>query len=84
MPFVGVFSVLLFIFMCITPAVHGSRSTVDLPKAQNATLQPGAIREDALRIAVTRDGRYFFDSIEAEPGELPDLIRTAIRDGSER
>jgi biopolymer transport protein TolR len=37
-----------------------------------------------LRIAVTRDGRYFFDSIEAEPGELPDLIRTAIRDGSER
>lgn len=83
MPFLGVFLVLLFIFMCITPPFHGG-SPVNLPTAQSATLQPGAVREDAIRIAVTRDGRFFFDSVEAEPGDLPNLIRTAMRSGSER
>lgn len=82
MPFLGVFLVLLFIFMCITPPFHDS--TVNLPNAQGATMQPGAVREDAIRIVVTRDGRFFFDTAEAEPGELPNLIRKALRDGSER
>jgi biopolymer transport protein TolR len=84
MPFLGVFLVLLFIFMSITQPSHGSNPPVNLPKAQSATLQPGAIREDAIRIAVSRDGRCFFDSSQAEPGELPNLIRTAMRSGSER
>jgi biopolymer transport protein ExbD len=82
MPFVGVFFVLLIIFMLI-PTSHGGVS-VDLPKARNAKLQPGAVREDAIRIAVARDGHCFFRSTTAEPEALPDLIRTAIRDGSER
>jgi biopolymer transport protein ExbD len=83
MPFLGVFSVLLFIFMCVTPPAHGGRSPVNLPTAQSATLQPGAVREDAIRIVVRRDGRCFFDSVEAEPGDLPDMIRTAMRSGSD-
>jgi biopolymer transport protein TolR len=84
MPFLGVFSVLLFIIMCVIPPSHSSSSSVNLPTAQSASLQPGAVREDAVRIAVTRDGRFFFDSVEAEPRELPNLIRTAMRTGSER
>jgi biopolymer transport protein TolR len=84
MPFVGVFLVLLFIFMCITPPGHDDGVTLNPPKARSVTLQPGAVREDAIRVAVTRDGRCFFGSAVAEPGELPNLIRTAIRDGSER
>jgi biopolymer transport protein TolR len=84
MPFVGVFLVLLFIFMCITPPDHGHGVTLNPPNARSATLQPGAVREDAIRIAVARDGRCFFGSVEAEPGELPNLIRTAMRTGSER
>ena len=82
-PFVGVFMVLLFIFM-LTPPSHGDMSFGDLPKAKSATLQRGAIREDAIRIIVARDGRCYFRFSAAEPGKLPDLIRTGIRDGSER
>jgi biopolymer transport protein TolR len=83
MPFHGVSLVLLIMFMCYPGAFHGD-SPVDLPKARSATLQSGAVREDAIRIAVTRDGSRFFGSNKAEPGELSDLIRTATRAGSER
>jgi len=82
MPFLGVFLVLLFMFMCI-PFPHGG-SPVDLPTARSATLQPGARREDAIRIAVTRDGSCYFGRAKAAPQELPNLIQTAIRGGSER
>jgi biopolymer transport protein ExbD len=84
MPFLSVFLVLLFIFLSVTQPLDLSRSAVDLPTAQSATLQPGAIREGAIRIAVARDGRCFFDLAGAEPGELPNLIREAMRSGSER
>lgn len=83
MPFVGVFFVLLLIFM-LTPPSQGGMSMLDLPKAKSARLQPGAVREDAIRIMVARDGRCFFRLNIAKPEELPDLIRTAIRGGSER
>jgi biopolymer transport protein TolR len=83
MPFLGVFLVLLLLFMCYVRPFHGD-SPVDLPKARSATLQPGAVRDDAIRIAVTRDGKRYFGLTKAEPGELPNLIRTALRGGSER
>ena len=83
MPFVGVFMVLLFIFMTISKPLHDGMSSLDLPKAKNATLQKGAIREDAIRIAVTRHGHFYFDSSAAAPEDLPNLIRTAVRGGSE-
>lgn len=83
MPFVGVFMVLLFIFM-LTPPSHGGMSFGDLPKVKNATLQRGAIREDVIRIFVTRNGRCYFRFTAAAPGDLPNLIRAAVRDGSER
>jgi len=82
MPFVGVFLVLLIMFMCFPTSHHGL--SVDLPSARSAKSQPGAVREDAIRIAVARDGRCFFRLTTAEPRDLADLIRTAIRDGSER
>jgi len=83
MPFLGVFSALLFMFMCINPPVHHG-APLNLPRVQNATLQLGAVREDAIRIAVTSDGRSFFDSAAAQPGELPNLIHAALRHGSEK
>jgi biopolymer transport protein ExbD len=83
MPFVGVFMVLLFIFM-LTPPSHGRMSFVDLPKAQTAASQPRGVRDDAIRIVVARDGRCFFRFTTAKPEDLSDLIRTEIRAGSER
>jgi biopolymer transport protein TolR len=83
MPFVGVFMVLLFIFMLIPPT-HRFVPSADLPEARDTTFQPRALREDAIRVAVARNGRCFFGSVTAEPSELPGLIRTALRGGSER
>jgi len=84
MPFVSLFLVLLFIFMLTTLTWPSHGVSVDLPKARSAILQPGAIREDAIRISVFRDGHCYFRSTTAAPEGLPDLIRAAIRDGSER
>jgi biopolymer transport protein ExbD len=67
MPFVGVFFVLLLIFM-LTPPSQGGMSMLDLPKAKSARLQPGAVREDAIRIMVARDGRCYFRLKHSQTG----------------
>ena len=60
-PMVDVMLVLLIIFMVITPMLqHGV--SVDLAKTNNPTQMPDADKEDALLVAVTRDGKIFFGS----------------------
>ncbi len=55
---VDVMLVLLIIFMVITPMLqHGA--TVDLVKTHNPVAMQAADKEDAVLIAVTRDGRVF-------------------------
>jgi biopolymer transport protein ExbD/biopolymer transport protein TolR len=82
-PFLSIFLVLLVMFMSKTPPSH-VRWSVDLPKARSATSQPGELREDAIHIVVTRDGRSFFGGNQTVPRELPNLIEAAVRGGSER
>ena len=45
---------------------------------------PGASREDAILVAVTRDGNIFFGSKNVRDSDLPALIRESVRRGSER
>jgi len=45
---------------------------------------PGAVREDAILVAVTRDGNIFFGSNNVRDSDLPVLIRESVRRGSER
>lgn len=81
---VSVLVALLALFLGGTaPDVHQWRAA-DLPEAQHATLQHAALREDAIRITVVRDGRVYFRNHVANPQELPGLIRTAFREGSEK
>ncbi len=83
MPYLGVFLALLVFMMCITPPpVHGDG--VFLPVAENAAPQRGALREEAIRITVTRDGRSFFRGREAAPATLPEMIQEAVRERAER
>jgi biopolymer transport protein ExbD len=83
MPYLGLCLALLVFMMIATPVpVHGVG--VNLPKAQNATPQRLAVREDAIRVTVTRDGRFFFRNREALPGQLPGLIEEAVREGAEK
>ena len=57
-PMVDVMLVLLIIFMVITPMVN-NKVNVDLPKVDAATIMENASKEDAIVVAVTRDGKTF-------------------------
>src|SRR5580658_7137326 len=57
-PMVDVMLVLLIIFMVITPMLN-NKVNVDLPKATAAVVMEDANKEDAVVVAVTRDGRTF-------------------------
>ena len=57
-PMVDVMLVLLIIFMVITPMLN-NKVNVDLPVAVAATVMEDANKEDAVTVAVTRDGKIF-------------------------
>src|SRR5690349_2801904 len=58
-PMVDVMLVLLIIFMVVTPMLQKGVS-VDLAKVNNPEQMPDADKEDALIVAVMRDGKVFF------------------------
>ncbi len=57
-PMVDVMLVLLIIFMVITPMLN-NKVNVDLPKADSAKVMEDANKEDAVVVAVTREGKTF-------------------------
>lgn len=57
-PMVDVMLVLLIIFMVITPMLN-NKVNVDLPVVTAATIMDAANKEDAITVAVTRDGKVF-------------------------
>src|SRR5947209_6081468 len=76
-PMVDVMLVLLIIFMVITPMLqHGV--SVDLAKTNNPTQMPDADREDALLVAITRDGKVFFGTDQTMPDQLTNKIKDRI------
>jgi len=77
-PMVDVMLVLLIIFMVITRMLqHGV--SVDLAKTNNPTQMPDADKEDALLVAVTRDGKIFFGSDQvAAADQLTHLVKDRL------
>ena len=66
-PMVDVMLVLLIIFMVVTPMLqHGV--TVDMARVNNPEAMPDADKEDALLVAVMRDGNVFFGTDQDCPG----------------
>jgi biopolymer transport protein ExbD/biopolymer transport protein TolR len=57
-PMVDVMLVLLIIFMVITPMLN-NKVNVELPIANAAIIMDNANKEDAVTVAVTRDGRTY-------------------------
>ncbi len=57
-PMVDVMLVLLIIFMVITPMLN-NMVNVDLPTATQAVVMENANKEDAVMVAVTRDGKIY-------------------------
>ena len=71
-PMVDVMLVLLIIFMVITPLLSKGQ-TVELTKAKNAIAMKEADAEDAILVAVTRNGETFLmpGNDKVTPEELP-------------
>ena len=84
-PFAAVMVVLLGIFL-LSIKPHGDYRQIptDIPKSVSATTQPGAKREDAIEIYVTRDGAVYFRHAGIQLRDLPTAIQTAVREGAEK
>ena len=76
-PMVDVMLVLLIIFMVITPMLQKGVS-VDLAKTNNPVQMPDADKEDALLVAVQRDGAVFFGSEKISPDQLTNKIKDKL------
>lgn len=74
-PMADVMLVLLIIFMVITPMLQKGIS-VDMTKADNPRTMSDADKEDAVVVAITRDGKTF---LQADPVTL-DQITPEVKD----
>jgi biopolymer transport protein TolR len=79
----AVMFVLVFVFIFLTATPHRGVA-VDLPKVGHPLSMPGANREDALTIAILRDGQVYFGTSRTRPGDLPAQIRKGVSDGAEK
>jgi biopolymer transport protein ExbD/biopolymer transport protein TolR len=76
-PMVDVMLVLLIIFMVITPMLQKGVS-VDLAKVNSPAAMPDADKEDALIVAVMRDGKLFFGNDRIEADQLTQKIKDRL------
>src|SRR5258706_97808 len=72
-PMVDVMLVLLIIFMVITPMLQKG-VTVDLAKVNNPQQMPDADKEDALIVAVMRNGDVFFGNDRIASDQLTNKV----------
>src|SRR5579864_2357890 len=76
-PLVDVMLVLLIIFMVITPMLqHGF--SVDLAKAANPRPMPDAEKEDAVELAITRDGKVYLGTSQVKLDEITTKVKDRI------
>ena len=80
-PMVDVMLVMLIIFMVITPMLSKGVS-VDMAKTKNPVSMQAADKEDAVLVAVTRDGKVFLGStslpIDQLPGKVKDMLSSRL------
>ena len=76
-PMVDVMLVLLIIFMVITPMLQKGVS-VDLARTDNPVQMPDADKEDALMVAIQRDGTVFFGSNKTKADQLTPKIKDRL------
>jgi biopolymer transport protein ExbD/biopolymer transport protein TolR len=78
-PMVDVMLVLLIIFMVITPMLQ-NKVSVDMAKVENPTSMPDADKEDAIVVAITRDGGVFLGQDKIAVSELGARVRDKLAD----
>ncbi len=78
-PMVDVMLVLLIIFMVITPMLQ-NKVQIDMAKVDNPTAMPDADKEDAIVVAITRDGGVFLGQNKIDISELGTQVREKLSD----
>jgi biopolymer transport protein ExbD/biopolymer transport protein TolR len=76
-PMVDVMLVLLIIFMVITPMLQ-NKVAVEMAKVDNTTNMPDADKEDAIVVAITKDGSVFLGQNKTSISELGVQIREKL------
>ncbi len=76
-PMVDVMLVLLIIFMVITPMLSKGVS-VDMVKTSNPIAMQAADKEDAVMVAITREGRTYLGSTPTPPEEMPQKVKDLL------
>ncbi len=82
-PMVDVMLVLLIIFMVITPMLQRGVS-VDLAKVNNPESMPDADKEDALLVAVMRDGSVYFGNDKLPVDQLTNKVKDRIANKTDK
>jgi len=78
-PMVDVMLVLLIIFMVITPMLQ-NKVQIDMAKVDNATAMPDADKDDAIVVAVTRDGSVYLGQNKVDPANLGSIVADKLAD----
>jgi biopolymer transport protein ExbD len=76
-PMVDVMLVLLIILMVITPMLSKG-ITVDMAKANNPSAMQNADKEDAILVAISRDGRTYLGTDQMTPDSLPNRVKDML------
>ncbi|MGB9405572.1 MAG: biopolymer transporter ExbD [Candidatus Acidiferrales bacterium] len=76
-PMADIMLVLLIIFMVVTPMLQKGVS-VDMAKVQNPEDMRDADRDDAVLIAVTRDGRYFLGTTQVSLDDITSKVKDLL------
>jgi len=76
-PMVDVMLVLLIIFMVVTPMLQKGVS-VDLARVQNPRPMADADKEDAVVLAVTRDGKIYMGGSIIQPDQITTTVKDRI------
>jgi biopolymer transport protein ExbD len=76
-PMVDVMLVLLIIFMVITPMLSKGFS-VDLVKTKNPISMQAADKDDAIIVAVSRDGKVYLDTTQLQADQLPNKVKDLL------
>lgn len=76
-PMIDIMLVMLIIFMVITPMLSKGVS-VDLVRTMNPIAMQDADKEDAVLVAVSRDGRVYLGSDQLPAADLPAKVRDML------
>lgn len=76
-PMVDVMLVLLIIFIVITPMLSKGIS-VDMAKANNPSPMQDADKEDAVLVAIARDGKVYLGTEQMPPDVLPGKVKDLL------